>query len=288
MSDSVKNKGDIGIVTTSFGSAFAMKAMPGLENAIAGSGYNLRLFETMSFNKAEVDFLIEDLVTIPDLKGIIYMHFLMTADQIRAFMAKNIRVVNLAGRVEGIDWVMADELKGAYDATRSLVAQGHRRIAMINGPAVSLTSRLREDGFTRALKEAGIDIGRGQGVQILNFVENEGYEATNLILDQDPLPTAIFVAAGDLTALGIYEALKERGLRIPGDISVVGYDNLPFAEGMEPPLTTVDQPLSNMVEQAMMYLIAGLDSEFKKQPQGMFFDPSLVNRESTAALETSE
>ena len=271
----------IGIVTTSFGSAFTQRALPVLEKAAREAGFDLHLFETMSFNKAEVDFLIEDLVALDGLKGLLYLQQLFTQSQLREFIEKDIRVVNLAGRMEGIDWVMTDEIKGSYDATKLILAQGHRRIALINGPAVSLTSRLREDGYLRAMKEAGVEL--GQGIQILNFVESEGYEAANLLLDEEPRPTALFVASGDITALGVYQAIQERGLSIPGDISVMGYDNLPFTEKTSPPMTTVNQPLETMSAKAMEILKGRLDGSLSGSTQGLFFDPDIVTR---ASLDT--
>ena len=270
----------IGVVTTSFGSAFAQKALPGLERAIANSGYSMQLFETMSFNKEEIDFLITDLVSLENLKGIVYLHLLLNQVQLRQFLSRNIKVVNLAGRMEGIDWVMTDEIKGSYEATKLALSRGFKRIAMINGPAISLTTRLREDGYLRALKEAGIEFGRDQGVQILNFVESEGYEAATVLLDQDPVPEVMLVASGDIMALGVYEAIKERKLTVGKDISVIGYDNLPFGKTMQPPLTTVDQPLEAMGEKAMEMMLGRLNRTIPAAAQGVFFDPEMIIRES--------
>jgi LacI family xylobiose transport system transcriptional regulator len=137
---------------------------------------------------------------------------------------------------------------GGLAATRHLIELGHRRIGVISGPAELMFSRARVAGYRSALEEAGILvdpelIGEGE------FAEEDGErEALRLLALPEP-PTAI-VAGNDLQALGVYGAASGLGLTIPGDLSVVGFDDIPRARWAVPSLTTVRQPLAEMAEEA--------------------------------------
>jgi LacI family transcriptional regulator len=147
-----------------------------------------------------------------------------------------------AGRVPTIG---AANWLGARTATEHLISLGHRRIAMITGSHGGLLcSRARVDGYRAALDEAGITedprlIKHGE------FDYHSGVAAGCLLIDLADRPTAIF-AASDYLALGAYEAARRRRLSIPGDLSVIGFDDLPVARWASPPLTTVRQPLEEM------------------------------------------
>jgi DNA-binding LacI/PurR family transcriptional regulator len=159
---------------------------------------------------------------------------------------------------------------------------GHKRLALVSGPPVALESRLREDGFLRALKEAGINPERGSDIKIVNFSENEGYEAGHLLMQMPDSPTGVFCSAGDLTCLGLMAAFKEWGLRVPRDLSLVGYDGLAFTEHLDPPLTTVKQPLNRMAQVLGERVIKRLLEPGVHAPQGELFEPRLLVRHSTA------
>ena len=133
---------------------------------------------------------------------------------------------------------------GGLAATEHLIALGHRRIAVITGPAYFHCSLARLDGFRSALDRAGIAADPAL-VRYGDFsVEGGLSHAAELLALPDP-PTAIF-AGNDQQALGAYEAARQRGLRVPEDLSVVGFDGLPIARWASPPLTTIWQPLAEM------------------------------------------
>jgi LacI family transcriptional regulator len=136
----------------------------------------------------------------------------------------------------------ATNYAGGRSATEHLVRSGHRRIALIAGPKDLLCSRARLDGYRAALDEAGI------GEELIvqgDFLHQSGFTATEKLLSRATPPTAIF-ATSDTMALGAYEAARQRGLRIPDDLSIVGFDDLPESRWASPPLTTVRQPLVEM------------------------------------------
>ncbi|MXU66021.1 substrate-binding domain-containing protein [Rhodobacteraceae bacterium KN286] len=136
--------------------------------------------------------------------------------------------------------VVPDETVGGYRATRHLIEQGHRRIGMILGEPWMEATQDRQTGYERALAEAGIAFDPAL-VTGGNWTASSGYAGTRALLALDPRPTAIF-CQNDRMAIGCYEALKEEGLRIPQDISVMGYDDEEIARHLNPPLSTVDLP----------------------------------------------
>nr|WP_157528006.1 LacI family DNA-binding transcriptional regulator [Micromonospora rosaria] len=133
---------------------------------------------------------------------------------------------------------------GSLRANQYLLGLGHRRIGFIAGPPQLMCSRARMDGYRAALEAAGVAIDDAL-IRPGNFYHESGYTAgTQLLALADP-PTAIF-ASSDQMALGVYEAVRKRGLRVPDDVSVVGFDDLPEVRWCSPPLTTVRQPLAEM------------------------------------------
>ncbi|ROR97002.1 LacI family transcriptional regulator [Salana multivorans] len=154
-------------------------------------------------------------------------------------------VVDTQGEIpRGVHTVGSNNWNGGLIATRHLIALGHRRIGVVAGPRDILCSRARVDGYRSAHDEAGIQLDPAIA-RWGNFRSEAGYEHGGALLDLPERPTAIF-AGSDLQALGVVRAAQERGLRIPEDLSLVGYDNLPITEWLNPPLTTVTQPLQEM------------------------------------------
>lgn len=175
--------------------------------------------------------------------------------------------------------VVPGEILGGYVATRVLIEAGHRRIAHIHGQSWTDPARDRIRGYRRALAEADILYDPAL-VRPGNWEPSSGHEGTVALLALPEPPTAIF-AASDMMALGVYDALKEAGLRIPEDVSVVGYDDREIARFMRPGLTTVVLPHTAMGQQAAEALIDGQTLPGPRQPQIKVECP-LVERDSVA------
>src|ERR1700761_9293710 len=146
---------------------------------------------------------------------------------------------------------------GGFAAAQHLLALGHRRIGMISGPEDMLCSVARVDGYRSALERAGIRFDPGL-VRAGDFHVPGARAAAEALLDLTEPPTAIF-GGSDVQALGVYEAARPRGVTIPDDLSVVGYDDLRIARWVGPPLTTIRQPLTEMAETAARLLIRLVD-----------------------------
>ncbi|MFG1706274.1 LacI family DNA-binding transcriptional regulator [Nonomuraea sp. M3C6] len=168
---------------------------------------------------------------------------------------------------------------GGMAATQHLIDLGHRRIAAITGPMRFLCSQARLAGYRAALERAGIPAD-AQLVEHGDFHYSSGLTSTLTLLDQPDPPTAIF-AANDEQATGVYAAIQQRGLSVPRDMSVVGFDDVPVAQWISPPLTTVRQPIAELGALAIRTLLA--HEEGTELPQGRVeLSTKLVVRGSTA------
>jgi len=150
--------------------------------------------------------------------------------------------------------IVPSEILGGFAATEALIERGYRRIAFIDGEMWMEAAKDRLTGYRNALTTHNMPI-REELIKEGNFLPSGGYQQTLALLDQTPLPDAIF-CGNDLTAVGCYEALKERGLRIPADVAVMGYDDQEIAQHLNPGLTTVLLPHREMGQWAVEYLLS--------------------------------
>ncbi|TQS24435.1 LacI family DNA-binding transcriptional regulator [Microbispora sp. KK1-11] len=175
--------------------------------------------------------------------------------------------------------VGAGNWNGGLTATRHLLELGHRRIAIITGPPHALSSRARLDGYRAALDTAGVPVDPELICQGDYQIE-DGLTHTHRLLRLSDPPTAVF-ASNDGQAIGVYHAAHQLGLRIPEDLSVVGFDDMPPVRWAIPPLTTINQPLTDMAGAAAAMLVTLARGEplphHRKE-----FATTLVVRESTA------
>jgi len=179
---------------------------------------------------------------------------------------------------DGIRSVGTTNWQGGVTATRHLIELGHRRIAVIGGPAGLWASQSRVDGYRAALQAAGIGVDEGL-LRRADFTVPGGRAQARELLAVPRPPTAI-VAANDEQAFGVLQALAERGLRAPADLSVVGFNDVPVATWATPPLTTVRQPLAAMAATALPLLRTD-PSTAAGEPRHIELATRLVVREST-------
>lgn len=175
-----------------------------------------------------------------------------------------------------VSYVDVDNINSARQVVEHLIEQGHRRIATITGPRNMIAGMDRLEGYTRALHDAGIALDPHL-IVVGDFSENGGYARMQDLL---PLkPDAVFVAS-DTMAIGALRALRAAGLRVPQDIAVAGFDDMPFAEHTDPPLTTLRQPIHQAgvaAAESLMELVANPSA----QPRHIILPTELVIRAST-------
>lgn len=174
--------------------------------------------------------------------------------------------------------VAADNLRGAELATEHLLALGHRRIAFIGGRADLESARLRLAGYERALATAAVPL-LPELVVEGDFSQERSRELAAALLGRHDPPTAVF-ASNDLAALGVLDAAAAAGVRVPAELSVVGFDNVPESVLSRPALTTVAQPLQEMGHRALTMLLAQLRGE--QVDDHVVLPTELVLRDSTA------
>lgn len=208
----------------------------------------------------------------------------MTLERTQQFASKQLPVVLLDLQYDvDIDHIRVDNYHGAYLATQHLLQLGHRRIGMIAGGQDLPVGQLRIDGYQAALREYGIV---PDPALVFNGAFNfgTGIEGTRYLLTLNPLPSAIF-ASNDLIAFGVLQVLYGRGLCVPQDISLVGFDDIPQAAYVFPPLTTMRQPLKEMGCLGAEYLCQVLDGSVRA-PLRQKLVPELVIRQSTTQAKS--
>jgi LacI family transcriptional regulator len=189
------------------------------------------------------------------------------AEAIAAFTREGGRVTAIGARPDAdVDAVVPDNVDGARRARAHLEALGHRRIGVVSGPDTLLTVRQRLEGLGDGLTTIEAD-----------FTREGGYEAAKQLLAEHPDHTAL-IALNDVMAAGVLAAAKDTGRDVPGDLSVIGFDDLPFTADLSPALTTVRLPLRHMGERAMALLLADPD---EASPQIVDIPVELVVRAST-------
>jgi LacI family repressor for deo operon, udp, cdd, tsx, nupC, and nupG len=175
--------------------------------------------------------------------------------------------------------VSVDNSAGAYAATRHLIDLGHRRIAHIAGSRDLGIARERALAYTQALNDSRLSYQRIVYADSIQWGYESGYSAMHQLLAEDNPPTAVF-AASDALAIGAYRALAELGLRVPDDMSVVGFDNIEASAFTTPPLTTVHQPFSELGSEAFSLLLSMLDGN-QRRLANVLLPAEIVFRGST-------
>jgi LacI family transcriptional regulator len=197
-----------------------------------------------------------------------------------AGLSEPIVLVNRRLEDESLPAVTVDDRDGSRMAVEHVVALGHRRVAHLGGPQALSTGHQRYLGFLAAMAAAGLEVDERATRFSVAFTEAEGARVCRELLDGAPDVTAI-VAGNDLLALGCYDVLAERGRRCPEDVSVVGFNDMPFADRFDPPLTTVHIPHREIGAAAADLLLERLGDGGGDAPQ-IRLAPTFVARGSTA------
>lgn len=248
-----RKTGNLVILVPDISNTFFARVIRGAQEAAQAAGYRLLLCDTLGRDAIERQFA--ELVYAHQADGVIQLRARDPFDssapnQSAPPMVNACEVVKDAA----FPTITLDNHAAAKAMTEHLIELGHRRIALIKGPISSPLTQDRVAGYQAALQQAGIApdptlICRG------DFTLNAGFEGAALMLALPTRPTALF-CENDEMAIGALKRIKQAGLRVPEDISVVGFDDIPMAAYSDPPLTTVSQPAEAFGEQAVHLLIA--------------------------------
>lgn len=264
------------VLLPDLGNPFFSNIIQGIESAALERGYRVVLGETnpdLSQSASYAGYMQQrhaDGAILLSVEGA--QHFLDTASDMPAVMACE-HLPNSA-----FPTVRINNVAAAEEAIHYLLKLGHKKIAYINGPAGSPISKDRLRGFRKALQSKKIKA-NPDWILSGDYSPRAGYEAALSLLDGNDRPSAIFTCS-DAMAIGAMRAAAELGLSIPGDVSLVGFDDIRFAQFMTPTLTTIHQPREAIGETAMQMLATLLAGE--KTPMEIILEHELVERESTA------
>ena len=167
-------------------------------------------------------------------------------------------IVDRALKNVSVDTVAVDNIFGAHEAVQHLIQKGHSRIGLIAGPSSISNSRQRRRGYEKALKEADLPLD-SELIRIGDYKQNSGRVLAKELLELPSPPTALFVS-NNLMAVGALEAIHEKKLKVPESIALIGFDDLPWAEALDPPLTVVRQPAYEVGKAAAEMLINRLNN----------------------------
>lgn len=268
--------GVIGMTITNFNDSFYDRVIRVVNRKLAEQGY----FLALSIAEDELEgnnFLFQK----DRVDGIILLSPLEEKEYVEELKGKNIPFVLLDNQFEHEDVpsVVVDNYQGGYEATKHLISLGHTRIAYIGGPSVFRSVGERKRGYVQALDEAGLT---PFSTEYCGFTVSSGYEVAKRWIREDKLPTAIF-CGDDFIALGVVQALREEGIMVPHDISVVGFDDQQFVGEFYPRLTTVRQPEAQMGSIGVDLLMRLINGEV--MPAAVTkLAPQLLVRESTASV----
>lgn len=202
-------------------------------------------------------------------------------EHIFALMDEGVPLVLINRRMEGAPWVEGDNEHGARQATLHLVEGGHKRIAHIATPSDVKSGVLRRKGYEDVLREQGLPV-TSELILVEEATTEGGYRAGKVLLSRKEHPTAVF-AFDDMVAIGAMQAFLEEGVGVPGDIAVVGYDDILLARYVTPSLTTIEQPkrqMGNLAMEMLIRVIRGEDLEARE----VVLKPELIVRQSSMSL----
>ena len=237
---------------------FFSSILQGFKDVALANGYHVLLGDTGNSLEQERDYI--NLVKERVVDGLILATARLPKEEILA-ASQEIPVVLACEYIDGFDipTVSIDNVSAAREAVEYLIHLGHSRIGLITGPLSVILSRDRVKGYYQALNLNEIGV-KGVLIQEGDYTVDSGYETMLKLLALEEPPTAVF-AANDEMAVGAIKAIKQRGLKVPKDISVIGFDGIPLGGLVEPELTTVSQPRYEMGYQAMKMLLSIIKKE---------------------------
>ena len=275
----------LGVVTYDLTDFFYTSVVAGAEEEAHNTGYVLMLGNSRRSVQEEPVYL--HLLNERHVDGILFARESHTVGETHVITLANsgIPVVMTGFKNPLLNTVDIDNIAGGRGATECLIANDHRRIACITGPLSTLVAQERLQGCREALAAVGIcdhDLLVAEG----DFSHRSGYQAMQQILsrvDQQHLPFTAVFAHNDRMAIGAISALRQAGFKIPEDVSIAGYDDIPEAEFADPPLTTIRQPMISVGSEAIRLLVRHIDDP-DLGPEQILLGTELVWRQSVRRI----
>ncbi len=269
----------IGLIVPDSANPFFAEVARGIEDASFDQNYSVILCN--SDGNLAKQAIYTDLLIERQVAGILFVAAGVSTELVDDLRRRRVPLVVIDREVPGVsvDTVLTNHYQGGFLATQHLIDLGHRRIACISAGSELSPSSERVTGYKDALKKNRFAFDQSLVVHG-DFQYESGYRAAQQILQRDFPPTAVF-ACNDLMAVGCISAITERGLRVPEQISVVGFDDVKLASYSNPPLTTISQPKHEIGQLATEILLARMQ-DLDAPPRFERFETTLIVRRSTA------
>jgi LacI family transcriptional regulator len=273
----------LALVVTDITNPYFTQMARGVEDVAGAAHYTVVYCNTDESESKEEKYA--NMLAQRQVDGVLLVPACGNVKTIQFLLSKNINVVALDRRVSGveIDCVRADSEDGAYRLVKSLIELGHTQIAVITGSKDVSTAEDRVAGYQRALREAGL--GENELVYYGAFNQQKGYELALQAMEHSPKPTALF-GANNFITIGILKALKDLKVHVPGDASVVGFDDLPESLLISPFLTVAAQPAYEMGKVATERLLQRISGELSEPPKEIIFSAEIIERRSAGPIAT--
>ncbi len=274
----------IGVVVQDIQNIFYTPVIRGIEEILNENHHSIFLCNTDGSVEKEVECLDSLLGRRAD--GIIFLGTRPAGvvENKHIFMLqKEVPIVMMFDHIQGLDVITVrnDEIQAAYDAVNYLAKLGHKKIAFINGEGIFSTYLRKQTGYHKALLENDLPIRPEYEIEVQPY-EDGGYKGVNRLLDIKNKPTAVFTV-GDQAAIGVYKGAYERGYKIPDDLSVIGFGNVPMTRAIYPEMTTVNQYPYEAGCIAAEVMVKTLKGE-KIEDKDIIIDTDIVERKSCRVI----
>lgn len=278
----------IGIILSDISNPFWAEILKGAQEEANRNGYGIMVSSSNEDPELERDNIL--MLKSRQVDGIIVNTIGNTNELFEEFIANKYPFVlldRLAGDMQA-DTVVANNVNGAKQAIQYLIDQGHRRIGILLHPMNNKSPRIeRLEGYKLALSMNGLPIDESLIKICDQHNGGSGIQATQELLSMPDRPTAIFTTNSRLN-LEVLSGVKKAGFRVPTDVSIFGYDDFPWIPLLDPPLSTVAQPVYEMGVKAVALLIHKLESKKKTKPQIVQLEPKIIIRASCSSPVTTE
>lgn len=276
----IKKSHMIGVVITDISNMYFSQLIKGMDGMARHLNYNIMLTNSNCDEQREIECM--NVLMERGVDGIIFTAHQHVGPALESLILNShIPFVSLNTSCVNAINVKVDNVKEGYEAAKYLINLGHKNIGHISGGLGNDVSLLRLEGYKQAMKESGLTV-KSSWIGEGDFTFKGGYEVMEKLLKLNKDLTAVFLSSDEM-AFGAMTCIHDRGMKVPDDISIIGFDNIQYAEYMRPKLTTVSQPIREIGEMAVKTLIRLISGE-KIEEKDIYLSAEIVVRESARQI----